>query len=150
MRVEEADCHQIQRQSASALSARAVLSAFLSTLPSYNPALHGRVIRGGDLNAQAELVAERLDHLGARVILALQVDLLGERHLALRELCGSLTFGMGKGSGFVDPFGVQPLPLRSLYGLASRLMEADSVWAKPECRKRPWGQAGDNSSRERI
>jgi hypothetical protein len=60
-------------------------------------------------------------------------------------LSGSLTFGVGKGLGCVGPFGVQPMPLRSLYGLASRLVEADSVWTKPECRKRPWGQAGDNS-----
>jgi hypothetical protein len=30
-------------------------------------------------------------------------------------------------------------------GLASRLVEADSVWTKPECRERPWGQVGDNS-----
>ena len=61
------------------------------------------------------------------------------------EQGGSLTFSVGKGSGCVGPLGVQPTPLRPMYELASRLVEADSVWTKPECRERPWGQVGDNS-----
>ena len=58
---------------------------------------------------------------------------------------GSVTFGVGKGSGPFGSPGTQVWPHRGGGNVARCSAPAASVWTKRGCRERPWGQAGDNS-----
>ena len=61
-----------------------------------------------------------------------------------RKKTRSLTFGVGKGSERYGAHAAEPKHRYPSGILDQCSTQADSVWTKRECRKRPWGQAVGN------
>jgi hypothetical protein len=91
----------------------------------------------------ADIVISVVDERGR--LLAESEVLFNAPDEARIDIEGSVTFCVGKGSGPFGSLGTRAWPRPQGGNLARRLVPADSVWTKRGCRKRPWGQAGDNS-----